>query len=262
MSFGILTDLTKCVGCQACVWACKEINNLPAETGAAKLTANTWTFIDQQRGVNIRRQCMHCLDPTCVSACPVAALEKTDIGPVIYHEDRCIGCRYCIMACPFEIPRYEWTSVQPRVQKCIMCYDKRVSKGRQPACTEVCPAKATLFGNRKELITIAQQRISDNPGRYVDHIYGMQEAGGTSVLYLSDIPFSELGFKTSSTNGAYPKLTWEILSKIPNVVGVGGVLMFGIWWVINRRITVEKVRKGELTAEEAFGSSEPEEEVV
>ncbi len=262
MSFGILTDLTKCVGCQACAWACKEINGLPADDGAKKLAANTWTFVEQRRGVSIRRQCMHCLEPTCVSACPVAALEKTETGPVIYQEDRCIGCRYCIMACPFEIPKYEWDSVQPRVQKCIMCYDKRIARGEQPACTEVCPAQATIFGNREKLIAIARQRIADNPGGYVDHIYGVQEAGGTSVLYLSDVPFSELGFKTASKNGAYPKLTWEILRKIPNVVGVGGVLMFGIWWIINRRITLEKVRNGELSEDEAFGASRHEEEAI
>ncbi|MDZ7290251.1 MAG: 4Fe-4S dicluster domain-containing protein [candidate division KSB1 bacterium] len=253
MSVGILTDLTKCIGCQLCVWACKEINELPRDDGAKKLSATTWTTIERRNGVNIRRQCLHCLDPTCVSVCPVAALEKTKDGPVIYHEERCMGCRYCIMACPFEIPKYEWDSVLPKVQKCILCYEKRLAKGQQPACTSVCPTGATLFGNRDELIALARRRIEDNPGRYVDHIYGLREAGGTSVLYLSDVPFEQLGFKYAKADVAYPKLTWQVLRQIPNVVSVGGVLMFGIWWIINRRVTLEKVRNGEMTEEEAFG---------
>ncbi len=253
MSFAILTDLTKCIGCQACVWACKEINGLPREDGAKQLSSTTWTTVEQRHGVSIRRQCMHCLDPTCVSACPVAALEKTKEGPVIYHEERCIGCRYCIMACPFEIPKYEWDNVLPKVQKCIMCYENHVKKGEQPACTAVCPTGATIFGKRDELIDIARHRIEQDPERYVDHIYGLHEAGGTSVLYLSDIPFEKLGFKDARTDVSYPKLTWQVLSQIPNIVSVGGVAMFGIWWVINRRMKMEKIRNGELTEEEAFG---------
>ncbi|NIR52784.1 4Fe-4S dicluster domain-containing protein [candidate division KSB1 bacterium] len=253
MSVGILTDLTKCIGCEACVWACKEINGLSQEGRAKRLSSTTWTTIERNQGVNIRRQCMHCVEPACASVCPVTALEKTKTGPVIYHEDRCIGCRYCVMACPFEIPKYEWDSVLPKVQKCIMCYEKRVSKGRQPACTEVCPTGATMFGDRDKLLDLARHRMEKHPDRYVDHIYGFQEAGGTSVLYLSDVPFEKLGFKAARTDVAYPKLTWRVLSQIPNVVSVGGVLMVGIWWIINRREKLEKVRNGEMTEEEAFG---------
>lgn len=258
MGYGILTDLTKCIGCQACVYACKEINGLPKDDGAKKLSVTTWTAIRHTHGVNIRQQCMHCLDPTCVSVCPVAALEKTTAGPVIYHEDRCMGCRYCVMACPFEIPKYEWNKVLPRVQKCIMCYDKLVSKGEQPACTSVCPTGATIFGDRDELLNEAHHRIEVHPARYVNHVYGEHEAGGTSVLYLSDIFFQELGFKHTLEDVSYPKLTWEVLSKIPNIVSVGGVALFGIWWIINRRITIEKIHNGELTEEEAFGEKKDE----
>lgn len=239
----ILTDLTKCIGCGACVSACKEINDLPAEDGAKKLSATTWTTIETKRGVNIRRQCFHCLEPTCVSVCPVGALEKTKEGPVIYHEDRCIGCRYCLLACPFEIPKYEWDKVLPRVQKCIMCYDKRVSKGEQPACTSVCPTGATVFGRRDKLITTARDRIEADPDRYVDHIYGLEEAGGTSVLYLAGVSFDQLGFKAAK-DVTYPKLTWEILSRIPTIVSVSGVAMLGIWWIINRRMTLERSNHG------------------
>lgn len=253
MAYGILTDLTKCIGCEACVWACKEINELPSDDKGQSLSSTTWTTIVRRGKVNIRQMCMHCLDPTCVSVCPVTALEKTDSGAVVYHEDRCIGCRYCIMACPFEIPKYEWDAVLPRVQKCILCFDKRLSKGEQPACTSVCPTGATIFGDRNELIDTARHRIAENPDRYVDHIYGLEEAGGTSVLYISDVPFEELGFKRAISQEPYPKFTWDILSQIPNVVSVGGVLMYGIWWVINRRQKLEKVRNGEMTEEEAFG---------
>ncbi len=243
----ILTDLTKCIGCEACVWACKEINELPKEDDAKRLNSTTWTVIRRHSGVNIRQQCMHCLDPACVSVCPVAALEKTNKGPVIYHEERCMGCRYCVLACPFEIPKYEWNKTLPRVQKCIMCYTNCVSRGQEPACTSVCPTGATIFGVRDRLINIAKERIQNNPGQYVDHIYGVHEAGGTSVLYISDLPFNKLGFKYALNDATYPKLTWQVLSQIPNVVSVGGILMFGIWWIIRRRITLEEESKSEPT---------------
>ncbi len=253
MKAAILTDLTKCVGCEACVWACKEINELPRDDGARKLSATTWTVVEEHNGVFVRHQCMHCVDPACASVCPVAALQKTPEGAVIYDETRCIGCRYCMVGCPFGIPKYEWDSPLPRVQKCILCFEKRLKEGRQPACTEACPTKATVFGDRDELVREAQRRIRAHPDRYVDHIYGLHEAGGTSVLYISGVPFEALGFKVTLRDDPYPRLTWEILSKLPNVVGVGGVLMFGIWWVVNRRETMDRVRRGELSLEEAFG---------
>jgi formate dehydrogenase iron-sulfur subunit len=254
MKVGILTDLTKCIGCQACVLACKKINNLTDDENVKRLSASTWTVIEKRNGVNIRRHCMHCLDPACVSVCPVTALEKTKEGPVIYDPDKCIGCRYCILACPFEIPKYEWDMLLPKVQKCTMCYEKKISTGEEPACTSACPTGATIFGERDELLDIAYHRIKNNPNKYVDHIYGAREAGGTSVIYLSDIPFEKLGFKRASTNVTYPKLTWDILSKVPNILSIGGVTMIGVWWIINRRVTMDKIRKGELTEEEVFGS--------
>ncbi|RMH72611.1 MAG: 4Fe-4S dicluster domain-containing protein [Gemmatimonadetes bacterium] len=250
--YAILTDLTKCIGCEACVQACKTINELPPAEHPSKLSATTWTYIDRREGVNIRRQCLHCLDPACASVCPVAALHKTETGAVIYDFNRCIGCRYCLLACPFEIPKYEWDKALPRVQKCILCYEKRVSKGEEPACTAICPTGATLFGKRNELLDVARQRIKDHPEIYVNHIYGVAEAGGTSVLYLSDVPFEQLGFKTAQTT-PYPQLTWNILRHIPTVVSVGGVGMLGTWWIIHRRMLIEKVNNGELSEEEAFG---------
>ncbi len=188
---------------------------------------------------------MHCLDPACVSVCPVGALQKTEEGPVIYEASRCIGCRYCLLGCPFEVPKYEWDSPLPKVKKCIMCYEKRLSEGKQPACTEACPTGATIFGDRDELIYEAQHRIADHPERYVDHIYGLKEAGGTSVLYLAGQPFESLGFNTNLQDSPYPALTWIVLNKIPNVVTLGGVLMCGFWWLTNRKNELARIEAGD-----------------
>lgn len=251
MTAGILNDLTKCSGCGACALACQQINGLPAVERPSKLSETTFTFVRQSHGVNIRRNCMHCLDPTCASACPVGALHKTSEGPVVYDESRCIGCRYCMLACPFNVPTYEWHSVHPGVRKCSMCFENRVRHGEQPACTSVCPTGATLFGERDALVEEAKRRIATAPDRYVDHIYGLQEAGGTSVLFLSGIPFEDLGFATKLGDEPFPKLTWNILSRLPNVVGIGGVALAGIYWVISRRMMMERMNEGHAFDEEA-----------
>jgi formate dehydrogenase iron-sulfur subunit len=242
MTPAILTDLTKCVGCEACALACKEVNDLPRDTGLQVLNADTWTAVEHHDGVHVRRQCMHCLDPSCVSVCPVGALQKTSEGPVVYDEDRCMGCRYCMIGCPFNIPKYEWDSTRPRVQKCIMCFEKRLSEGKEPACTAACPTGATVFGDRDELLREAHARISADPDRYVDHVYGETEAGGTSVLYLSGVPFEEVGLAADVRSDPYPRLTWNVLSRLPNVVSIAGVTLAGIWWITGRR---EKVREAE-----------------
>ena len=239
MSAAILTDLTRCIGCEACVFACKEINGLPRDE-AKRLSDTTWTVVDRIGDVNVRRQCMHCLEPACVSVCPVGALQKTAEGPVIYDATRCMGCRYCMIGCPFGMPKYEWHENVPKVQKCILCYEKSVKSGGQPACTAACPAGATIFGERDALLAEAHRRIADEPGRYVDHVYGEIEAGGTSVLYLSPVPFDQLGFAVSVNGDPYPRLTWEVLSKLPNVVSVAGVALFGIHWITRRREDVAR----------------------
>ncbi len=255
MKPAILTDLTKCAGCKACVWACKEINGNSRDDGGVHLSATTYTAVEKRAGLNVRRQCMHCDEPACASACPVGALYKSAAGPVLYEVKKCIGCRYCMVACNFQIPTYEWHNVNPQVRKCIMCYDKRLAKGQQPACTAACPTGATKFGDRDALIKEAQARIDASPGRYVNHIYGVKEAGGTSVLYLSSVPFAELGFQPTQESSPYPKLTWAVLSKLPNVVSVAAVGLGGMWWIFNRRDTMEKVRRGEITLEEAMGKA-------
>lgn len=239
----LLIDLTLCVGCNACQDACKEENGL--EEGAeTRLSSTAYTALEEHDGTFVRRLCQHCLEPACESVCPVGAFTKTAEGPVLYDEAKCIGCRYCIQACPFQVPRYEWESTYPRVQKCIFCVDRQ-RRGLTTACAEACPTGATIFGDRDELIREAHDRMRAEPGKYVDRIYGLEEVGGTSVLYLSAVPFEELGFKTRLAHTALPMLTWQALSKIPTVVSVGGVFLYGIWWITNRRNDVRRAMNGE-----------------
>lgn len=252
-----LIDITECVGCGACYEACKEQNNLPQTSDDPlrdSLSDKTYTIVEQRGDFFVRRMCQHCEDPTCVSVCPVGAFTKTEVGAVLYDESKCLGCRYCMQACPFQIPRYEWGSVKPRVQKCIMCYD-RVKNGELPACAEACPTGATLFGDRDEMIEIAKQRLAENPDKYYQHIYGLEEVGGTSVLYISPVPFEELGFNTKLLKTALPNFTHEALAKIPTLVTVGGVLLTGFYWLTNRKNEIarekfEEKKKQNLRGEE------------
>ena len=243
MSAGLLFDSTRCIGCGACSAACKEANALPLPI-EKRTTAYTWTVVEEVGGVNMRRLCMHCLQPTCVSVCPVGALRKTAEGPVVYDADRCIGCRYCIMACPFGVPKYQWDRRIPIVGKCILCAD-RVAAGLPTACAAVCPTGATLFGDRDALVDEARARIAAHPDAYVDHVYGVTEAGGTSVLALSSVPFDEIGMKTALPQQPLPLLTWQVLSKIPSFVGVWGVVLFGIHWITKRRDEVSAYEAAE-----------------
>ena len=230
----LLVDTTMCIGCNSCQDACKKENNLSSGE-EKKLSSTAYTALEEHGEIFVRRMCQHCVEPTCASVCPVGAFTKTPEGPVLYDESKCIGCRYCIQACPFQVPRYEWSSNYPRVRKCRLCAD-RIQRGLQPACAEACPTGATKFGKRDDLIKEAYERIKSDPSKYVDKIYGMEEVGGTSVLYLSSVPFEQLGFKTKLENVAMPMYTWNALSKIPSVVSVGGVLLYGIWWITNRRM--------------------------
>ncbi len=236
----LLIDIARCVGCGACTDACREQNGLP-QVEDKDLTANSYTVLQERGDYYVRKLCRHCVEPTCVSVCPVGAFTKTPEGPVTYDGSKCIGCRYCMMACPFDVPRYEWDSRAPLVSKCIMCHE-RVKEGGQTACAEACPAEATTYGYRDELIEEAHRRIRENPDDYYDHVYGEHEVGGTNVLFLSPVNFAELGFRTDLGDGSLPELTWDALKKIPNLITASGVALAGIWWLVNRRASVDQLR--------------------
>jgi len=179
-------------------------------------------------------QCMHCAEPACASACLVGALKKSPEGPVIYYENVCIGCRYCMTACPFNIPAFEYFDPgSPAIQKCFMC-SHRISEGLTPGCAEVCPVEAITFGKRSELIKIARDRIRREPDRYIDHIYGELEVGGTDWLYVSGVPFEELGLPANVGTTPYPTFTQEFLSAVPLVL-VAWPALFGGFYAWTRR---------------------------
>jgi len=250
MSYGFLIDTTKCVGCRGCQVACKQCNDLPADrtgfrairTNPPDLTANTWSLVEfyevpksQMRLAwrFVKRQCMHCLEPACVSVCPVAALQKTAAGPVIYDAKRCIGCRYCMTACPFNVPRYDWQSATPLVHKCDMCVE-RLAKGETPACAKACLTGAITFGDRDALLTEAHRRIDGQPARYVNHVYGEYEVGRTGVLYLADVAFASIGFPASLPLYPLPAKTWAVMSLVPGVAG-GAAALMAFAYLLTRR---------------------------
>jgi formate dehydrogenase iron-sulfur subunit len=243
MAYGLLIDTTLCVGCGQCEEACDTTNGNPVQRDE-KLNENTFVYVkDVGDGVYARRQCMHCLEPACASVCPVGALKKTAQGPVTYDGSKCMGCRYCMMACPFHVPTYQWHSVNPKVRKCTMCYD-RTSQGKPTACTEACPTGATKFGDRDELLAEAKARIAAEPGKYIHQVFGEQEVGGTSVLYLAGVDFAKLGFRMDLPSRALPKFTWDALSKIPAIVTSGIPLLAGIYWITKRREDVAREEAG------------------
>jgi len=241
----ILTDTTLCTGCEQCVAACKRVNGLGPDRPYRwqlrinDLSATRFTTILHRDGQSVRQQCRHCVEPACVSACLVGAMQKTPEGPVIYDANRCMGCRYCMMACPFEIPRYEWSAPVPYVRKCTMCAP-RLAEGKMPACVEACPQHATIFGDRDALLAEAHRRLRAGPGRYVDHVYGEEEVGGTSVLMISSIPLDFLAARAGVTDQPLPELTWTVLSKVPPLaLGMGG-LMAGVFWITQRRMKLQR----------------------
>jgi formate dehydrogenase iron-sulfur subunit len=243
MTWGLLYDSTHCIGCGACTAACKEQNGLPLPIEDTT-TAYTWTVVENHGGANMRRLCMHCEEPTCASVCPVGAMHKTPTGPVVYDSELCIGCRYCIMACPFGVPKYQWDRPVPIVGKCILCAP-RLADGKQTACATVCPTGATLFGERESLVREAKTRVAMEPARYVDHIYGLDEAGGTSVIMLAGVPFKDLGMPANLPREPLPMLTWRVLSKLPSIVVFVAVGLFGVHWITKRRTLVQAIEQGD-----------------
>ncbi len=245
----IFTDITKCIGCSECVIACKAEYGLPQDAPRRwqrgdGLSADNWTSILRQPGEHfVRKQCRHCIEPACVSVCPVGALEKTPEGPVIYHKDICMGCRYCMMGCPYGIPRYDWDQAIPYVRKCIMCAP-RLAQGKQPACTEACPTGATIFGERDELIAEARRRIRENPGKYINKIWGEHEVGGVCVLYISDIDLNFLTEGKDLGTEALPHTTETAMLAVPFTFVGMGALMTGLHWIVKRRQKLQSEQNG------------------
>jgi formate dehydrogenase iron-sulfur subunit len=238
----LLIDTTKCIGCGSCTSACREKNNLP-EIESTELNDKQFTILKtvstRQGDVNYRRLCMHCADPACASVCPVGALQKTANGPVLYDEAKCIGCRYCVQACAFGIPKYEWSSLKPRVRKCVFCAD-RLAEGKVNACAEACPTGATLAGDREALLREARARLAAEPDKYVQKIYGEHDAGGTSVLFLSSVPFEAFGLPPNLPAEPLPLLTFRVLRQIPSIVTAGSCVLAGLWWFTGRKNEVAR----------------------
>jgi formate dehydrogenase iron-sulfur subunit len=270
--FAILTDTTRCTGCETCVQACKNTYHLGRDRAwrwkrkIDDLSSTRFTTIVRRPGSHfVRQQCRHCIEPACASACIVGALQKTELGPVIYDEKRCMGCRYCMVACPYGIPRYSWENKVPLVRKCILCYD-RIRAGGQPACTQACPYQATTFGTRADMLAEARRRFAASPGKYFTkagksepEIFGEHEVGGTSVLYISDIDLNQfLAWRPNLGEQPLPTLTWAALSKVPPVVfGVAGA-MSAIYWIIGRRMKLETEAAEAQDKQEPQGPGSPD----
>ncbi|HOI09320.1 MAG TPA: 4Fe-4S dicluster domain-containing protein [Myxococcota bacterium] len=282
MEYGVLVDTTRCIGCRSCQVSCKNENRLPAEvtqlagqdtglTNPRKLSANTFTIVQYHevdapeapggmRFVFAKRQCMHCDQPACVSACPVTALHKEGHGGVAYDEKKCIGCRYCVWACPFNVPTAEWNTLAPRIRKCDLCADRVLTDARLPelngealggearkrleasyrvpACIKACTTGALLYGRRADLLEEAHRRIDREPERYHPHVYGEHEVGGTSYLYLAAVPFDRIGFRTDLGTRPFPALTATALGFVPPAVVGLGIVLGGLHLLAQRKAFV------------------------
>lgn len=223
---GVLVDTTRCIGCRSCEVACSVANanfvpDVNADNALEKVRDTTdkqFTVVNRfntKKGeVFVKKQCMHCWQPACAAACLVNAMVKTKEGPVIWDGDKCMGCRYCMVSCPFDIPKAEYNSTNPRIMKCTMCYE-RLKEGRKPACVEACPTDTLMFGQKRELMEVARHRVYSHPDKYVHQIYGENEVGGTGWLYLSAVPFDQIGFRTDLGTTPYPEYTREFLISVP-----------------------------------------------
>ena len=257
--YGCLVDLTVCVGCRKCEQACNQVNGLPPPQVSfddlrvlerkRRPSATAYTVVNRhytgrvdQRNqlipTFVKNQCRHCQDPGCVSACIVGAMSKKDNGAVHYDASKCIGCRYCMVACPFQIPAYDYHDpLLPQVRKCTLCYDRISKEGGAPGCAAICPVEAITFGKRSQLLQLTRRRIKDDPGRYLDRIYGEHEVGGTSWLYISGAPFEKLGFLDLPTR-PIPHLAETIQYGVFAYMWAPLTLfsaLGGIMWTFNRK---------------------------
>ena len=256
-SLCVLHDITLCIGCRSCEAGCNKVNELPAPgvpftdltilDKKRRTNAKAYTVVNKftAQGGNpifVKNQCNHCLEPACASACFVRAFSKNRDGSVTYDSSVCVGCRYCMIACPFEIPTYEYDEpLTPRIMKCTLCHP-RITKGLLPGCVEACPTEALSFGKREDMLKLARERINKYPGRYVDHIYGEHEMGGTNWLYLSGVPFRTLGMREDLGITPAPDLTSGALATVPMVAALWPALLTGIYAISKRR---EKMLSGD-----------------
>lgn len=265
-AMGVLVDLTRCVGCRTCEAACNKEQGLPEPEkpfndysvyderhhGQKRRTDETrYTVVNKYEVPGIdhplyrKVQCNHCVEPACLTSCFVNAYTKTPEGAVIYNPNVCVGCRTCMIACPFYIPTFKYSSAfSPRIMKCIMCYDTRLKYGKPPACVEACPQEAMTFGKRKDLIKEGKQRIRNNPGSYVDHIYGEKEVGGTSWMYLSSVPFEHMGFDTHLQNEPILNNVKDFLSVVPMVLTIWPGLFMGFHLLSTRKNKLKEHAEG------------------
>jgi Fe-S-cluster-containing dehydrogenase component len=230
----MLYDATLCVGCRSCVLACRGRNGHPVDSQPPQeLSADTWTVVKQFKAggeSSFRKvQCMHCIHPGCVSVCTVGALRKTAAGPVIYDAGKCIGCRYCQYGCPFGVPRFEWDKALSLIGKCDFCAD-RLADGLSPACAEACPVGALTVGTRAQMIEEAYGRLKANPGRYVEHVYGESEGGGTSLLILSSVTPGQLGLPELGPEPVTQGST-TVMNATPTVITLLVPILGGIYWL-------------------------------
>jgi formate dehydrogenase iron-sulfur subunit len=234
---GILVDTTRCIGCRACEVACSEEHDLfvPDVLNDGALEAHRDTSDKQWMVVNkyetekgdifVKKQCMHCYQAACAIGCPTEAMKQTITGPVIWKGNKCIGCRFCMISCPFDVPKFEYHDWNPKIQKCTMCFE-RLEAGKKPACVKACPTDTLMFGTRVQNLEVARHRIYSHPDQYVHRIYGEHEVGGTGYIYLSAVPFDQIGFRTDLGNTPYPEYTKEFLYTVPMVLfGVPAFLL-------------------------------------
>ena len=228
---GVLVDIPKCIGCRRCEYACQDAADYADYSPPSVDKFEDKSVMDQPRRPYPRSHtvinrypnpqdpakplynkfnCLHCIDPACLSACIVSAFSKQSDGPVVYNPQRCMGCRYCMIACPFEIPSYDYhMPLTPQVRKCNLCAHLVPDKQAVPACVKICPEEVMTYGKRSDLLALAHERIRREPEVYIDHVYGEHEAGGTSWLWLSGVPFDQVGFKHFG-HQAPPRLTETI----------------------------------------------------
>lgn len=278
-SGGVLFDNVLCIGCRDCENGCNQVNSLPQPdkpfddlsvldnkrrtSPKAYTVVNRYDGITNSKGPVYRKiQCNHCLEPACASSCFVKAYTKTETGAVTYDSSVCVGCRYCMIACPFEIPTFEYDkALTPRIMKCTMCYP-RLLEGKLPGCVQLCPTEALTFGKRTELIKTARERIRKYPDRYIDHIYGEHEMGGTNWLYLSGVPFRDLGMREDLGITPAPDLTKGALGSVPIIAGLWPAALAGMYALSKRKEKIASEEKEEaVSAALAKASSEAEEKL-